>query len=91
MNPLGALVGAGLGLLIILAATLVPPIVMLHSKRVSGRERLVWFSLAIAPSLVYWTNTYKGMPFTVVFAGILLSPAVLVAFWAIKRKAEGCR
>lgn len=88
MNPLGMLVGAALGLLTILAATIVPPIVVLRSRKVQGAERFFWFVLVVAPSVLYWTNSYQGAPVPVIFAGALLSPVLLVVFWVLKRSAK---
>ncbi len=87
MNPLGMLVGVALGLVIILAATVVPPIVILLSRKVKGAERLFWFVLVFAPSVLYWTNTYHAAPFPVMAAGVLLSPVVLAVFLVLKRGA----
>ncbi len=86
MNPLGMILGAALGLVILLAATIISPVVVLRSRRVQGAERFFWFALVSGPSVIYWTNTYHDAPVPIALAGAVLSPVVLAVFLLLTRK-----
>jgi len=62
MNPAGALFGILLGLLLLAAASIAPPLLVVFSSRRLGLRRWLWGAAAILPSALLWLNLRVDIP-----------------------------
>ena len=62
MNPLGMFVGLMIGLLLMAAGCLGPPVFILLSARRLGIHRWSWSLFATAPSIALWATLHGSLP-----------------------------
>ena len=88
MHPIGVLVGTLLGLLLVMSFTLLPPILVLCSRRLKGHSRAPWLLAVVVPAFMYWSGLLKGSPFGLVLGCIALGPVIWVFFWRSRRVSD---
>ncbi|WP_157090376.1 hypothetical protein [Polaromonas jejuensis] len=88
MNPLGALVGIFIDLVIVIAATLGPSLLVLKSPRRVGRMRTWWLVATLIPACVYWGSAaaYGHIQSEVAWSALAAGPLVYLLFLLVTHK-----
>jgi len=64
MNPVGAVFGVLLGLLLLITASIAPPLLVFFSSRRLGLSRWLWGTATVLPGALLWLNFRVSIPLT---------------------------